>query len=137
MTQYAIDTRGAFADLFHRLRTILLSYPEISEIRNAKQTSYRDGHGMVVMLRGREGVFVTAWGQGAKLQKKFPFLEGEGKVVRHWKLKNLQTFDEALFRAMIEESMILGMEADAMKQLKKTSIDDVSVQYPRTESGGG
>jgi len=63
---------------------------------------------------------VTAWGQGAKLQKKFPFLEGEGKIVRHWNLKNMQSFDEATFRAMIEESMILGMEADAMKHLKKT-----------------
>jgi len=120
MTQYDIDTRGAFADLFYRLRSVCLSYPEITEVRNAKQTSYRDAYGMIVMLRSREDVFVTAWGQGAKLQKQFPFLEGEGKIVRHWNLKNLPSFDEAVFRAMIEESMILGMEADEMKRLKKT-----------------
>jgi len=120
MTQYDMDTRGVFVELLGRLRAVLLSYPEIIEVRNAKQTSYRDAHGMIVMLRSRQDVFVTAWGQGTKLQQRFPFLTGEGKIVRHWHLGNAQSFDEAIFRAMIEESMILSMEAHEMKQLKKT-----------------
>ena len=114
-----MDAQGVFAELLGRLRAVVLSYPEIIEVRNAKQTSYRDRHGMIVMLRSRQDVFVTAWGQGAKLQQRFPFLTGEGNIVRHWYLDNVRSFDEAIFRAMLEESMILSMEANEMKQLKK------------------
>ncbi len=34
--QYDIDTHGEFADIFKKIRTILLSYPQIKELKNAK-----------------------------------------------------------------------------------------------------
>jgi len=104
MTQYDIDNRSEFSELLQAIRNILLSYPDITEIRNAKQTSYHDSYG--------------AFGKGAKLQEQYPMLVGSGKIVRHLYLKNLAQLDEPLLRELIEESLILNMEAYEMKLLR-------------------
>ena len=117
--QYDIDIRGEFADIFRAIRKILLSYPQIKELKNAKQTSYRNEYGVVVMMRNRGDVFVVAFGKGSKLQKQYPMLKGSGKIVRHLYFRTLDEMDEGLLRAMIEESFILGMEAFEMKELRR------------------
>jgi len=116
--QYDIDIKGEFADIFKAIRKILLSYPQIKELKNAKQTSYSDEYGVVAMLRSRGDVFVVAFGKGAKLQEKYPILKGTGKIVRHLYFKTLDEVDEKLLREMIEESMILGLEAHERKILR-------------------
>jgi len=73
---------------------------------------------MIIMMRTRGNVFVVAFGKGVKLQEKYPMLKGTGKIVRHLYLKALDEVDEKLLREMIEESMILGMEAFEMKALR-------------------
>jgi len=118
LTQYDIDMKGEFANIFKSIRKILLSYPQIKEIKNAKQTSYSDEYGMIIMMRTRGNVFVVAFGKGVKLQEKYPMLQGTGKIVRHLYLKALDEVNEKLLREMIEESMILGMEAYEMKALR-------------------
>jgi len=70
------------------------------------------------MLRSRGDVFVVAFGKGAKLQEKYPILKGTGKIVRHLYFKTLDEVDEKLLREMIEESMILGLEAHERKILR-------------------
>jgi uncharacterized protein YdeI (YjbR/CyaY-like superfamily) len=117
--QYDIDRQGVFAELFKAIRKILLSYPQLKEVKNAKQTSYADEYGMVIMLRGRDDKFVLAFGKGSKLQEKYPMLEGTGKIVRHLYYKSIDDLDEALLREMIEESFVLNMEAYELKQLRK------------------
>jgi len=117
-TQYDVDCRGEFADIFKAIRKILLSYPQIKELKNAKQTSYSDQYAMVMMVRTRGNVFVTAFGKGSKLQEQYPMLQGEGKIVRHLFFKSLNDIDELLLRQMIEESFILGMEAYELKKLR-------------------
>jgi len=117
--QYDLDMKGKFADIFKTIRAILLSYPQIKEIKNAKQTSYSDEYGMIIMMRTRGNVFVVAFGKGAKLQEKYPMLQGTGKIVRHLYFKTLDEVDEKLLREMIEESMILSMEAYEMNILKE------------------
>jgi len=117
--QYDIDTQGEFSDIFKTIRKILLSYPQIKEIKNAKQTSYRDEYGVVVMMRTKGAVFVVAFGKGAKLQKQYPMLKGDGKIVKHLYFKSVDEIDESLLREMIEESFILGMEDYEMKVLKR------------------
>jgi len=57
--QYDIDIKGEFADIFKAIRKILLSYPQIKELKNAKQTSYSDEYSVVAMLRSRGDVFVV------------------------------------------------------------------------------
>lgn len=117
--QYEIDLRGEFTDIFKTVRKILLSYPQVIEVKNAKQTSYADAYGMVVMIRSREDRFVVAFGKGFRLQEKYPMLEGSGKIVRHLYYRKIEDVDEQLLREMIKESFILNMEAFEMKQLRK------------------
>ncbi len=117
--QYNIDIKGEFADIFKKIRTILLSYPQIKEIKNAKQTSYHDEYGVVIMMRKKGSEFVVAFGRGVKLQEKYQMLKGSGKFVRHLYLKSVEEVDEKLLREMIEESFILGLEAFELKELKK------------------
>ena len=117
--QYDIDTHGKFADIFKKIRVILLSYPQIKELKNAKQTSYSDEYGVIIMMRTKGDVFVVAFGKGSKLQEKYPMLQGEGKIVRHLYFKTLADVDEALLRELIEESLIVGMETFEMKLLRK------------------
>jgi len=116
--QYDLDVKGEFADILRIIRKILLSYPQIKELRNAKQTSYSDKHGVIVMMRTKGNVFVVAFGKGAKLQEKYPILEGTGKIVRHLYFKTFDEVDEKLLKEMIEESMILGLEAHERKLLR-------------------
>jgi len=116
--QYNIDIKGEFADIFRAIRKILLSYPQIKELKNAKQTSYSDEYGVVAMLRSRGDVFVVAFGKGAKLQEKYTMLKGSGKTVRHLYFKTLDEVDEKLLREMIEESLILNVEAYERKGLR-------------------
>ncbi|MEA1880498.1 MAG: hypothetical protein U9N11_07635 [Campylobacterota bacterium] len=118
MNQYTIDSKGAFAPLFNIIRNILLSYPKIKELKNAKQTSYSDEYGVIIMMRTKGEHLVVAFGKGHKLEQKYPMLQGSGKIVRHLYFKQNETIDEVLLREMINESIILGMEAYEMKLLK-------------------
>jgi len=119
LKQYDIDSIGAFAELFKAIRKILLSYPQLKEVKNAKQTSYADEYGMVVMIRSRGDRFVVAFGKGYKLQEKYPMLQGSGKIVRHLYYKSMEDLDKALLREMIEESFVLNIEAYELKELRK------------------
>lgn len=116
--QYDKELIGQYADLFKAVRKILLSYPQIKELKNAKQTSYSDQYGVIVMMRSRCDVFVVAFGKGVKLQEKYAMLEGSGKIVRHLYYRSIDDLDEILLRELIEESLILGLEAFEMKQLR-------------------
>lgn len=118
MNQYDRDIRGEFSNIFKTVRKILLSYPQVKELKNVKQTSYSDEYGVIIMMRQKGERFVLAFGKGAKLQEQYPFLEGKGKIVRHLYFKSVDEVDETLLREMIEESFILGLEAYELKQLK-------------------
>ncbi len=117
--QYDIDTQGEFAEIFKKIRAILLSYPQIKELKNAKQTSYSDAYGVIIMMRSKGDVFVVAFGRGAQLQESFSSLKGDGKIVRHLYFKSVDEVDEGLLREMIEESFMLGLEAFELKELRK------------------
>jgi hypothetical protein len=118
MKQYDLELQGEFSDIFKAIRKILLSYPQLKELKNAKQTSYSDEYGVIVMMRSRGNAFVVAFGKGHKLQESYPMLQGSGKIVRHLYFKSVDEVDESLLREMIEESFILGMEAYELKVLK-------------------
>ncbi len=116
--QFDIDNSGPFSDIFKHVRKILLSYPQMKELKNAHQTSYSDEYGVIIMMRTKGDVFVLAFGKGQQLQEQYPMLEGSGKIVRHLYYKKSDEVDEVLLREMIEESFILGMEAFELKLLK-------------------
>ena len=118
--QFDKDIQGEFSDIFLKLREILLSFEEIKEVKNAKQTSYHDLYGVVAMMRDRGDKLVFALGKGAILQTKYPFLQGSGKIVRHLYFKSIKEIDEKLIREIIEESLVLNMEANELKILRKS-----------------
>ena len=117
--QFDIDRVGEFADIFNKVREIVLSYPQIKEIKNSKQRSYYDEYGVVVMLRAKDDKFVISFGRGAKLKEKFPILQGSGKVVRHLYYKTVNDINENELKKMLEESFILGIEANEIKDLRR------------------
>ena len=117
--QFDHDLQSPYADLFLRLRNLFLSFDEIHEIKNANQTSYKDtiGYAIVLMRVREEGLRLT-FAQGAKLQSQYPFLRGEGKVVRYLLLQNEEEVDEEVLKEMIEESLVLTLEHKEMRTLR-------------------
>ena len=122
MMQFDKDINGKYAEIFLKLREILRSFPDIKEIKNAKQTSYSDSYAMVAMIRGRDDRFVMAFGKGYALQEKYPMLEGEGKIVRHLYFCDISDVDEDLIREIIDEALILNIEANERKLLRKQIV---------------
>ncbi len=116
--QFDIDMRGEYQEIFKETRRLILSYPQMDELKNAKQTSYSDEFGVVVMLRGSKNGFVLSFGRGIKLASKFPQLSGNGKTVRQLIVKNIDNLDLELIKKMLEESFILGLEHNAIKELR-------------------
>ena len=116
--QYNKDMDGTFSNIFKKARDIVLSFDGIKELKNQKQTSYSDLYGVVVMMRGKENMFVLSFGKGAKLQDDFAHLSGDGKIVRHWNLYSKKDLNEKVFRQIIKETMILNMEYYELKKLR-------------------
>jgi hypothetical protein len=117
--QFDYDIQSPFANLFLHLRDIFLSFEAIYEIKNAKQTSYKDTHERaIVLMRVRADGVRVIFAQGAKLQPRYPFLLGEGKIVRHMIFRDIKEVDEGLIRGMIEESLVLSMEHHEMRLLR-------------------
>ncbi len=48
--QFYIDMRGKYQEIFKELRELILSYPQMSELKNAKQTSYSDEFGVDIPI---------------------------------------------------------------------------------------
>ena len=117
--QFDSDVDGDFATIFFALRDILLSFPEIYEKKNAKQTAYYDRYSAVCFLRSDEEKLTLSLAKGAALLPRFPFLKGEGKIVRHLYYETMSDLDEVLIREIIQETMICNMEAYELKRLKK------------------
>ena len=120
--QYEKDMNGEFADIFKKLESIILSFPNIKVIKNEKQTSYKDEYKTIVMLRARtycHNAFVSSWGQGTKLEKQYPKLIGDGKIVRQIEFTSISQINEKEIKEMIQESMILNIEDYELKQLRK------------------
>ena len=117
--QFDKDMSGDLSEIFIKARDIVLSYKDIKELKNEKQTSYSDSYGVIVMMRTKGDMFVLSFGKGAKLQDEFPHLSGDGKIVRHWNLYSKKDLDEKILREILDESIILGIEYDELKKLRR------------------
>ena len=120
--QYDLDIRSEQAELFLHIRNIVLSFEGINELKNPKQTSYRDSLSTVCMLRVRKGTVRLSFANGARMNKRYPELRGEAKIVRYIEFTSTKVVDEKLLRAMIKESLFLNIEKEAIKELRKTSL---------------
>lgn len=116
--QYEKDIRSRFAINFLKIRDIILGFDDIREQKNAKQTAYYSPYSSICFLRANEKRLTMAFAQGYKLQEKYPFLQGDGKIVRHLYFDTDSVIDEVLISEMIEESFILTLEAYEFRKLK-------------------
>ncbi len=117
--QFDLDVNSEFSELFLALRKILLSYDEISELKNAKQTAYFDEYSSIGFLRVSKKYLTFSLANGVRLESKFGKLDGCGKIVRHLYFYSKEDVNEKYIRSIIEESLILNIEKDALKALRK------------------
>ncbi len=118
LLQFDLDTHSDHAALFSYLRKTILSYEEITEIKNAKQTTYKDSYSTVCMLRVRQGLVRLSFANGARLQKQFSELRGDSKIVKHLEFQTIEEVDNLTIKTMLEESLLLNIEKYELKRLK-------------------
>jgi len=119
--QFNIDSHSEFKEIFTKLREVFLSYPQIKEKRNAKQTAYYDACSAIGFLRPHnDGMsYCLSLANGHTLQKNYPMLKGNGKIARHLYFKCSDDIDVPFIREIIEESLVLNIEKSERKKLKK------------------
>mgnify|MGYP000020375661 CR=1 FL=1 len=119
--QFDLDIRSGNKELFLHLRLLILSFDEVKEKKNAKQTSYYDTYSAVCFLRVREGRVRLSFANGARMNEQFKGLSGGSKIVRFLEFSSIEDVDEARVQLMIEESLLLNIEKDALKSLRKNA----------------
>ncbi len=117
--QFDLDIRSDHSELFLHLRSIILSFHEIKEKKNAKQTSYYDEYSAICFLRVRQGKVRLSFANGASLKKQFQTLLGESKIVRYLEFTTINDVDKVLIKEMINESLLLNIEKKAVREMKK------------------
>jgi len=121
--QFDHDLQSPYSDLFLHLREMLLSFEALHEIQNAKLTSYKDSDGMaIVLMRVRDDGVRLIFARGVELEEMFPFLLGEGKIVRHVIIRSMEDVKNIPIREMIGESLVLAMEHREMRKMRKNIL---------------
>ncbi|RLA74878.1 MAG: hypothetical protein DRG11_03100 [Epsilonproteobacteria bacterium] len=120
--QFYKDKTGEYLDIFFKLRQIVLSFDNITEKKNPKQTAYYDKYGAVCFIRPNKTTnqtYCMSLAKGHKLMDKFPNLQGCGKITRHINFKSIDDIDINYIKDIIQESLILNMEQYELKKLAK------------------
>ena len=120
--QYDLDTHSEQAELFLYLRAIILTFETINEVKNAKQTTYKDRYSAVCMLRVRKGVVRLSFGNGTKMQTMFSELLGEAKFVRYLEFEAIENVQKERIEAMVQESQLINMEKYELQKLRCNAI---------------
>jgi hypothetical protein len=105
-------------EIFKKIQSIVLSFEGVSKSKSANQVAFKDDYSTVLMLREYADRVCIILAKGAALQKRYPFLKGDAKVVRHIEIYEIGDLDEELLREIIKESMILNLESYELKKLK-------------------
>jgi len=116
--QYDLDVHSDHSELFLALRDLILSHKEITEIKNAKQTSYKDRYSTICMMRVRHNVVRLSFANGVKMQLMFSELLGEGKIVRYLDFSTIHEIKKAKLDAMMQESLLINMEKYELRKLR-------------------
>lgn len=104
--------------LFIRARQVCLAQ-NLREQKSENITSYFAREGGVCYLRIKNGALIIGLFRGAALQAEYPFLIGKGKVLRQWVVT--ETLDEPLFKALIEKTVVLNIEAEEKRRFRRRS----------------
>jgi len=91
--QFEKDMKSEHKELFLKVRSLLLSFEGIEEVKKVRITSYSDVNGGICHLRTMPYGVDIGFLKGAKMLDDKRVLSGNGKAVRVLKVTN---FDEAL-----------------------------------------
>ena len=116
--QYDIDIRSPLAELFLNVRTQLLSYDEIWEVKKQNITSYFCKEGGICYLRVKDDVLIVGLFQGICLEAIYDLVPEKAKQIRHLNYKKESEFDLEYFHNIIKDSMICAMEKKELAALK-------------------
>ena len=112
--------RDEHKDMFLKLKKLILSFDGMKLRQTQNQNAFYSKCRVVVMVRStsNKDYLTTSWGQGAKLEENFKVFTGSGKYVRHINYDNIEQIDVELLKELIEESIILNIEALEMLKIK-------------------
>jgi len=91
--QFEKDMKSEHKELFLKVRSLLLSFEGIEEVKKVRITSYSDVNGGICHLRTMPYGVDIGFLKGAKMLDDKRVLSGNGKAVRVLKVTN---FDEVL-----------------------------------------
>jgi len=105
------NLQSPYAGLFVSLQEMFLRFDALHETRTAKQITYKDTRDTaIVIMRIRPDGLHLVFARGAQLQAQYPFLKGNGKIVRYVVLQTEEEMERLPLHAMVEESLILAIE---------------------------
>ena len=107
------------SEIYKKVQEIVLSFKGVRVKKSTNQITYKDRYQSILHLRKDDEKVTVAFARGSQLKESYPFLKGDGSVVRHWYLYSLSDLDEKVLREIIQESMILNMEHYELKKLRK------------------
>jgi len=81
-------------ELFNKVEEIVFEFEGVKKKKSANQVTYKDEYQSILHLRVNDEKVTIALARGAQLKGIYPFLEGDGLVVRHWYLCNMSDLDE-------------------------------------------
>ena len=116
--QYDLDIRSPQAEVFKALRQIICQNEQIKEVKNAKQTSYKDTYSTVCMMRVRNKKVHLSFANGVKMQETFTELLGDGKIVRYLEFIDTKQIQTERLQMMLKESLLLNMEKYELRKLR-------------------
>ena len=94
---------------------ILQAGPYVEETIKYKIPFY-SYHGRLCFLNIRGGVVELGFCQGAFLSNEQRYLVGEGKEVRHVRIKSLADINRGAIQALLQEAMLLNEEKKHQKR---------------------
>ena len=118
--QYDIDMRSPLAELFLKVRAVLLEYDEIWEVKKQNITSYFCKEGGICYLRTKEDQLIIGLFQGICLEELYDLAAEKTKQIRHINYKRLDDLDIPYLQAIIKNSMICAMQKKERNQLKRS-----------------
>jgi hypothetical protein len=117
--RYDIDINSNQKETFLAIRDIILSLDNIVEKKREHITSYFSTLGGIFYLRTKGDVVILVIFCGAKLQDKYPSLQGNQKVLRHLYYKSIKDIDKNLIVDIYHDSIEILIDKHEMNKMKK------------------
>jgi hypothetical protein len=111
--QFDIDIQSVYKNLFLDVRDLLLSNPNITEIKKERITTYSDINGGICHLRTTQKGVDIGFLKGIHLEDKLSLLHGKGKLVRVISLKG---YNEVVLLYYIHQAIEINNKKKLVQQ---------------------